>query len=487
MKNSIDILQSNLAESIRQAPHNLEAEQVLIGAILINNEVLNNVSEFLIADHFYEPAHKNIYKAINNTIEKGISASPISLRHIFDHDESLSGVGGGKYLTKLASLATTIINVSEYARLIYNLALRRELIVIGEDIVNQAYSPKEESTATEQIERAEGSLFNLAFSGTSDKSFINIATSIAESLETINRAIKSPNNVTGITSGLLDLDNKLAGFHKSDLVILAGRPSMGKTAFAINLAVNACENMVKDSGEDKAPAVGVFSLEMSSEQLTTRILSMQTQIDSSALKSGKVPETKYNDLRKNAEQLSKIPLFIDDTPALSISAIRTRARRLKRKHNLGILFIDYLQLVRGTSGKSENRVAEVSEVTQGLKALAKELDIPVIALSQLSRAVEQREDKRPMLSDLRESGSIEQDADIVMFIYRDSYYLARKEPAPGSAEYAEWQDKLSKAHNMAEIIIAKHRNGPVGTVQLFYDTQFTKFGNLADPTRDKHG
>ncbi len=461
----------------RTLPYNIQAEQMLLGSVIANNEVLNRVSEFLRSEHFYEPIHKKIYHSINLIIEKGISATPVSLYNMFSGDEQFQAVGGNEYLNKLAILATTVINPNDYGRIIYDLSLRRDLISLGEEMITTAYDSGLDYAAVEQIEEAENKLFHLASEGFSERGFLNISDTIASSLTSIDRAMKSPDHITGVTSGLVDLDAKLSGFHKSDLVIIAGRPSMGKTAFAINLAVNACKALFekKRTKEDTLPSVGVFSLEMSSEQLSTRMLSMYTKIDSSALRSGKVNEQHYNELRAQAQMLSELPFFIDDTPALSISAIRTRARRLKRKNNLGILFIDYLQLIRGSSSTSENRVQEISEITQGLKALAKELGIPIIALSQLSRAVEQRDDKRPMLSDLRESGSIEQDADIVMFIYREEYYLSRRQPTPGTDKHNEWLETLNKVHNVAEIIIAKHRNGPVGTVQLFYDNRYSKF------------
>lgn len=466
----------------RSAPANLQAEQMILGSIMINNEALNRVGEFLRAEHFYEPIHQKIFASINLIIDKGISASPISLKNMLVSDEQFEHIGGSDYLAKLATLAMTVINPYDYGRIIYDLALRRNLIAIGEEIVSTAYSSGLDHAASEQIEQAEHHLFNLASEGSIDRGFLNMKEAVAQSLGMIAAAMKSVDHITGISTGFLDLDKKLAGFHNSDLVILAGRPSMGKTAFAINLAMNACRGLrdrYKDKGEP-TPSVGFFSLEMSSEQLTTRILSMQTSIDSSALRSGRVGEQHYNELRKEATELSEMQFFIDDTPALSISAIRTRARRLKRKHNLGILFIDYLQLIRASSSSSsDNRVLEISEITQGLKALAKELNIPIIALSQLSRAVEQREDKRPMLSDLRESGAIEQDADIVMFIYRDEYYLTRKEPAADTLQHSEWLDKLNQVHNLAEIVVAKHRNGPIGIVQLFYDGSFSRFGNYA--------
>lgn len=463
----------------RALPSNVQAEQMLIGAILINHDYLNLVSEFLRPSHFFEPLHQKIYNAIELITEKGLIATPVTLRSMLERDEIFQQLGGSDYLTKLVTISMMVINPLDYGKIIYDLAVRRNLIEIGETVVNDAYNASLEYDSSQQIENAEGKLYNLASEGVNEKSFVKIAASLSESLASINRAMKNSDHVIGISTGLIDLDAKLSGFHNSDLVIIAGRPSMGKTAFAINLAVNCCKAMIlKNKGlEQERQSVGFFSLEMSSEQLTTRLLSMHAEIDSSALRSGHVNEDSYNKLRKEVIALSELPFYIDDTPSLSIAAIRTRARKMKRKHNLGILFVDYLQLIRGTN-KSENRVNEVSEITQGLKAIAKELNIPVIALSQLSRAVELREDKKPMLSDLRESGSIEQDSDIVMFIYREEYYLTRKEPAPNDSKHAEWLNKLNEVYNVAEIIVAKHRNGPVGHVQLHYDSQYSKFGNL---------
>lgn len=463
----------------RVLPSNTQAEQMLLGAILTNNELLNYVSEFLLSEHFFEPIHQKIYKAIEVVIEKNLIATPITLRSMLANDELFQEMEGAEYLARLITMSMMVINPIDYGKIIYDLAIKRNLINLGEEIVNDAYNSSLEFEAREQIERAEAKLYNLASEGINEKSFIKISTPISESLASINRAMKNNDHVIGISTGLIDLDHKLSGFHNSDLIILAGRPSMGKTAFAINLALNACNNMrlknIRDNQE--VQSVGFFSLEMSSEQLTTRLLSRCAEIDSTALRTGMINEEKYNRLRKEAIALSESQFFIDDTPALSISTIRTRARKMKRKHNLGILFIDYLQLLRGVN-KADNRVNEISEITQGLKAIAKELNIPVVALSQLSRAVELREDKRPMLSDLRESGSIEQDADIVMFLYREEYYLSRKEPAASDSKHAEWLEMMSKAHNITDIIVAKHRNGAVGNVQLFYDTQYSKFSNL---------
>jgi replicative DNA helicase len=462
----------------RTLPANIQAEQMLLGAVLINHNLIEQVSEFLRAEHFFETLHQKIYNSIGIISEKGLTPSIVTLKSMLDKDPLFIELKGEEYLIKLTTMAMVVINPYDYGRVIFDLAIKRNLIQIGEDIVNIAYDSTLENTGPEQLELAESKLYQLASEGINEKSFVSIKDHVISSLESINRAMKNSDHVTGISTGLVDLDKKLSGFHNSDLVIIAGRPGMGKTAFAINFAFNACKSLLKKADPDlPKPSVGFFSLEMSSEQLSTRLLSMLTKIDSTMLRSGKVNEEHYNDLRRAAAELSDIPFFIDDTPALTISAVRTRARKLKRKYNLGILFIDYLQLLRG-SHKFENRVLEVSEITQGLKALAKELNIPVVALAQLSRAVEQREDKKPMLSDLRESGSIEQDADVVMFLYREEYYLKRQEPKQDDPKHAEWQDKSSKAHNVAEILVAKHRNGAVGNVIVHYDDKYSVISNL---------
>jgi len=463
---------------LRTPQSNTEAEQLLLGSIIVNNEVLNQVADFLRAEHFYEPIHEKIYASITSLLDKGMSASLMSLNSVLAKDSAYIEQGGREYLAKLIANSVTIINSLEHAKIIYDLSLKRSLIRIGEDVVNNTYDSTLERSATELMEEAEGHLFALATDGFVERGFERITKSIGESLATINRVMKSTASTTGVTTGYTDLDHKLFGFHNSDLLILAGRPSMGKTALALNLAINACKSLYnKHKGETNPPSVGFFSLEMSSEQLSTRLLSMNSSVDASAIRSGKITESDYNALRQNAEILSELPLFIDDSGALTISAIRTRARRLKRKNNLSILFIDYLQLITG-SGKRDNRVLEISEITMGLKSLAKELNIPIVVLSQLSRAVESRDDKRPMLSDLRESGAIEQDADVVMFIYRDEYYLSRKEPETGTEKHNEWLSKLNKVHNQAEVIIAKHRNGPIGNVMLHYDSNHSRFGNF---------
>jgi replicative DNA helicase len=482
-----EINELNQLDNLRQIPHNTLAEQVLLGAFLTNNDLVNRVSDFLLAEHFYEPVHKRIYEAINLFGERGVIASPITLKNHFDKDESLKELGGAAYLAKLAGLSTTIINIVDYAKIIYDFSVRRKLIEIGEHIVNEAFDKEIESTSAQQIERAEQDLFTLASEGSENTGFQALKVSLTDAVNRISLAFKHKEKVTGISTGFTDMDNLLSGFQNSDLLILAGRPSMGKTALAINLGLNACmslhenfNNKTKNGEEDlPPPAVGFFSLEMSSEQLAARMLSMVSEINASKLRSGHINEEDFSKLLASTKKLQQIPFFIDDTPALSISALRTRARRLKRKSNLALIMVDYLQLLRGTSKSSEgNRVQEVSEITQGLKAIAKELNVPVIALSQLSRAVEQREDKRPLLSDLRESGSIEQDADIVMFIYRDEYYVSRREPREGTEDHAKWQAEMELVMNVSEVIIAKQRNGPTGNVKLHFNANTTKFSNL---------
>jgi replicative DNA helicase len=468
----------------REAPCNIEAEQALLGALLVNNEALQHIGDKLKALHFYEPLHQRIFEAIQKFHDKGLIANPVTLKHYFDQDSALADIGGGSYLAKLAGAAITVFNISDYSNMIYDLALKRELIAIGEEVVNNAYLHKIDTPSDNLIEAAEQKLFNLSLEGGTDKGFRAIRHAVINAIKSAENAFKS-NGLSGLTTGLDDMDKMLGGLQRSDLLILAGRPSMGKTALAVNLAYNACLALAREAQEKgisnkEAGSVGFFSLEMSSEQLSTRMLSSASALNSAKIIHGKISTDDFAHLVRVSNDMAQLPFFIDDTPALSISALRTRARRLKRMHNLKLLVVDYLQLVRGSSAMSQaNRVQEVSEITQGLKAIAKELDIPVIALSQLSRAVEQRPDKRPQLSDLRESGSIEQDADVVMFIYREEYYLGRAQPAEGTPEHAKWQVDMDRAMNVAEVIIAKHRNGPIGNVPLRFDGSLTKFDNLA--------
>ncbi len=473
----------NNQETLKIELSNLEAEQSLLGTIILNNEYLSRVLEFLLPEHFYEPAHQKIYAQIIHNVEKvSIVANQITLKQFFENDENVKAIGGAKYLSTLLASASGIFDIADYGRIIYDLALKRKLVMIGEDVVNRVYKTENNLSAQDQIEQAEANLFDLAEKGGNGKSdFRSISFSIKETLDKTLIARKRDSHISGVSTGFADLDKMLSGLQQSDLFILAGRPSMGKTAIAINIAVNACKYLNPNLDDKKnLKAVGFFSLEMSSDQLASRILSMECSINATKFRTGQLSENEWEVVATRSAEIAKMPFFIDDTPALSISAIRTRARRMLRKNNLGLLVIDYLQLIRGTSSRSaENRVQEVSEITQGLKAIAKELNIPVIALSQLSRAVEQREDKRPQLSDLRESGSIEQDADVVAFIYRDSYYKERMRPPENEIDkFQKWKNEMQQVAHKAEFIIAKQRNGPVGSVELFFDAEFTRFGNL---------
>ena len=473
---------------LRQPPHNMEAEQALLGAILVNNIALNHVMDSLRPDHFYSEVHQRIFAAITHFHDKGQIADPVTLKHYFEKDADLAEVGGGDYLSRLAASAITVIDVGSYSEVVYDLALKRRLIDIGERMVNTAYRNELDNGAFDQIESSEQELFTLASSGqTRESSAKPFSHTIAKSLANAEHAFKNKGTVIGVTSGLRDLDALLGGMQRSDLIILAGRPSMGKTALATNMAYNAAihfqevfERAKRDPNVTEKPrhaqAVGFFSLEMSGEQLATRILASRSGINSSKILRGDMENSEFSELVQACRELNDLPFLIDDTPALSISALRTRARRMQRTHSLGFLVVDYLQLVRGSNTKSsDGRVQEVSEVTQGLKAIAKELNVPVLALSQLSRAVEQREDKRPQLSDLRESGSIEQDADVVMFVFREEYYVARKKPNESDPKFNEWQEEMNRCHGLADAIIAKQRHGPIGTVTMAFHSDLTKF------------
>lgn len=463
----------------RILPHNLEAEQGLLGAFLIDNRSVEKTGEFLQARHFFMPAHQRIFESILTLIERGQTASPVTLKNYFEKDADLSEVGGADYLVDLAANVVSVVNTTDYARTIYDLHLRRELITLGEDIVNESFDHRLDTGATETIERAEGKLFDLAESGDVKGGFVTLRDSVITAIEMAEKAYKTEGHVTGVTSGLTDVDKKLGGFQKSDLLILAGRPSMGKTALAINWSFNAAKKFAETGGEEGG-RIAFFSLEMSADQLATRILSDQSGISGDAIRKGNIRQDDFRAFVEASQKMSQVPLYIDDTPSLTIGAVRTRARRLKRQHGLDMLVVDYLQLLRGTGSKqsSENRVLEISEITRGLKAIAKELEIPVLALSQLSRAVEQREDKRPLLSDLRESGSIEQDSDVVMFVYREEYYLSRTEPEPGTEKHMRWQESMERAHSIGECIVAKQRHGPIGTVKMHFDPNLTRFSDL---------
>lgn len=471
----------------RSQPSNREAEQALLGAILVNNKAFEKTSEFLRAEHFFDPVHVKIFSACATLIERGQIANPLTLKPFFEHDGQFKEVGGVGYLADLAASVVTIVNAEDYGRLLHDLHLRRALINIGEDLVNEAYAPNIEETAMQQIEQAEAKLFDLASTGEVSGGFVHFERSLKEALATAEKAFQNSSSITGITTGLRDMDRKLGGLQRSDLLILAARPSMGKTSLVTNIAFNAAKAWLHTNGKEGC-GVAFFSLEMSAEQLANRILSDACSISSEKIRRGEIRGEDFPRIVEAAKTLYKIPLWIDDTPALSIAAMRTRCRRIKRTNpELGLIVVDYLQLLRGSNSRSnDSRVNEVSEITRGLKAIAKELDIPVVALSQLSRSVEQREDKKPMLSDLRESGSIEQDADVVMFIYRQEYYLAREEPTKRADEsdskfderYTKWQQNLESVHNIAEVIIAKQRHGPIGTVPLHFDGMYTRFSDL---------
>ena len=465
----------------RILPHNLEAEQGLLGALLVNNRAMEKVGDFLKSTHFFLPAHQRIFESLNTLIERGQSASPVTLKNYFEKDEDLRDVGGAEYLADLAANAMSVINAYDYGKTIYELHLRRELVNLGEEVVNDAYEHNLETDAQATIEKAESRLFTLAESGEVKGGFTTLRDSVVTAIEMAERAYKTEGHVTGVGVGLTDMDKKLGGLQKSDLLILAGRPSMGKTALATNMAFNAAKKYAQSGGKEGG-IVGFFSLEMSADQLATRILADASGISGDAIRKGNIKQDDFRKFVEASQTLSQVPLYIDDTPALSIGAVRTRARRLKRQHGLDVLVIDYLQLLRGNGSKQglDNRVQEVSEITRGLKAIAKELEIPVLALSQLSRQVENREDKRPQLSDLRESGSIEQDADVVMFVYREEYYLSRAEPEPGTEKHMQWQERMDKAHNIGECIVAKARHGPIGTVQMYFNPDLTRFSDL-DP------
>jgi replicative DNA helicase len=474
----------------RSAPHNIEAEQSLLGAILVNNDAFYRVSDFLEPKHFFEPIHQTIFETAGSLIRMGKVATPVTLKTFVPADTDIGGMTVGQYLARLAAEATTIINAQDYGRTIYELALRRDLIRIGEDMVNVAFDAPVDFAPRAQIEDAERRLYELAESGRYDGGFQGFAQAMKIALDMAANAYQRDGKLSGTATGLRDLDVKMGGLQRSDLIIVAGRPGMGKTALATNIAYNvakAHQAELQADGTKKSVnggIVGFFSCEMSAEQLATRILAEQTGVSSSLIRRGGITQVEFDKIRDYTIELQHLPLFVDETGGLSISQLTARARRLKRQKGLDLIVVDYIQLLQG-SGKrgNDNRVQEVTEITTSLKALAKELNIPVIALSQLSRQVESRDDKHPQLSDLRESGSIEQDADVVLFVYREEYYLQNKEPKPGTEEYAKWQAEMDQAFGQAEVIIAKQRHGPTGTVRLHFEGQFTRFSDLA---QDSH-
>ena len=485
MNERAEISEANKVGHAEPMPHSIEAEQQLLGAILTNNEILDRVSSILKPEHFFEPVHARIFNVCAARIAKNNLASPITVSGFMDDDEGLKELGGGTYLARLAGSAIAAFAARDYATMIYDLAIRRELIVLGQDISARAARQVIDEEPKEQIVLAEQALYQLGEEGQSERGFQSFLSAVSTALESANNAYQRDGGLAGISTGLIDMDKKLGGLHKSDLLILAGRPSMGKTSLATNIAFNIAKSYKRGTLSDGSEGtlnggvVGFYSLEMSADQLAARVLSEASEVPSEQIRRGDMTEAEFRRFVDAAKTLESCPLYIDDTPALQISQLAARARRLKRTHGLDVLIVDYLQLVRPASAK-DSRVNEVSEITQGLKAVAKELNIPVIALSQLSRQVESRDDKRPQLSDLRESGSIEQDADVVMFVYREEYYKEREKPGDHELEkMAAWQDEMSQLHGKAEVIISKQRHGPIGTVDLSFEGKFTRFGNLA--------
>ncbi|MGA1613550.1 MAG: replicative DNA helicase [Lutimaribacter sp.] len=466
-------------------PHSIEAEQQLLGAILTNNDVYDRVASIIRSKHFYDPVHARIFDVAAARIAKNNLASPVTLKAYFEDDEGLKELGGPAYLARLAGAAIGAYAVRDYAQMIYDLAVRRELIRLGQDNSARARRVETDTDPKEQIVAAEQALYTLSEQGQTESGFQSFLRAVTDAVNVANAAYQREGGLAGISTGLMDLDSKLGGLHKSDLIILAGRPSMGKTSLATNIAFNIAKAYRKGTlpdgteGAVDGGVVGFFSLEMSAEQLAARVLAEASEISSHKIRQGDMDESEFRRFVEAAKDLEACPLFIDDTAAIPIAQLAARARRLKRTHGLDVLIVDYLQLVRGTS---DNRVQEIGEISMGLKAIAKELSIPVIALSQLSRQVESRDDKRPQLSDLRESGSIEQDADVVMFVFREEYYVEREKPGDERLEeMAAWQDRMSRLHGKAEVIIGKQRHGPIGTVELSFESQFTRFGNLVKP------
>ena len=471
----------------RSAPHNIEAEQALLGAILVNNEALYRVSDFLEPEHFFEPIHRGIFQISRDLIRAGKIATPVTLKTFVDASIDIGGMTVGQYLARLAAEATTIINAEDYGRTVYDLHIRRSLIQVGEDMVNVAYDAPVDFSPKLQIEDAERRLYDLAESGRYDGGFQRFANALTTAIDMAAHAFQRDGKLSGIATGLDDLDRMMGGLQPSDLIVLAGRPGMGKTSLATNIAYNvakAWQGEVKADGHQttvNGGIVGFFSLEMSAEQLATRIISEQTEIPSNQIRRGNISESDFEKIKDYSIELQNLPLFVDETGGISVAQLAARARRLKRQRGLDLIVIDYLQLLSGSSKRSsENRVQEITEITTKLKALAKELNTPIIALSQLSRQVESRDDKHPQLSDLRESGSIEQDADVVLFVYREEYYHVMRKPLESDREkFAQWLADADKVSGKAEVIIAKQRHGPTGTVELQFDGAITKFSNLA--------
>ena len=460
---------SLVKNDIKELPNNIEAEQAVIGSILVTNEIFDEINILISSKNFFDPMHQKIFSAIEKLIYSGMLANPITLKNYFENEKD--DINIPEYLVKITKFSTSARQTVEYSKLIYDLYVKRELVKISENIIDTAKLNDLDKNGQSIIESSERALFDLAEKGSFSSSLVKFDEAMRLTIEMASNAYKNEEGIVGVPSGLKDLDDRLGGLHKSDLVIIAGRPSMGKTALATNIAFNAAQKVQEDG---KKSCIAFFSLEMSSEQLSTRILAEQSRIKSNDIRRGKISEEQFDKFIETSKNIAELPLYIDETPAISIAALSNRARRIKRLYGLDMVVIDYIQLMRATNTR-DGRVQEISEITQGLKALAKELSVPVLALSQLSRAVEQRDDKKPQLSDLRESGSIEQDADVVMFVYREAYYLERKEPRPATVEHAEWQAKMNEVSNLAEIIISKQRHGPTGNIMLEFEAMFTKF------------
>ena len=461
-----------IQNDIKELPNNIEAEQSIIGSILLNNEIFDEINLLINSKNFYDPMHQKIYMAIEKLIYSGMLANPITLKNYFENEKDELNIPN--YLFKITKFSTSSRQAIEYSKLIYDLYVKRELIKISENIIDTAKSNDLDNDGKSIIENFEKSLFDLAEKGSFSSSLVKFDEAMKMTIEMASSAYKNEEGIVGVPTGLTELDYRLGGLHKSDLLIIAGRPSMGKTALATNIAFNAAKKIQNDG---RKSTIAFFSLEMSSEQLSTRILAEQSRIKSNDIRRGKISEEQFDKFIEISKNISELPLYIDETPAISIAALSNRARRIKRLYGLDMVVVDYIQLMKASNFR-EGRVQEISEITQGLKALAKELSVPVLALSQLSRAVEHRDDKKPQLSDLRESGSIEQDADVVMFVYREAYYLQGKEPRPATVEHAEWQAKMNDVSHLAEIIIGKQRHGPTGNVMLEFEAMFTKFKDL---------
>ena len=468
MENNLSLVKNQFKE----LPNNIEAEQSVIGSILVNNDIFDEISTIISSINFYDPMHQKIFEAIESLIYKGMLANPITLKSYFENEKDELNIP--EYLVKITKFSSSSRQAIEYSKLIFDLYVKRELIKISGEVIDLAKLNDLNSDGQKIIENYEKSLFDLAEKGSFNSSLIKFDEAMRQTIEMASNAYKNEEGIVGVPTGLKDLDDRLGGLHKSDLIIIAGRPSMGKTALATNIAFNAAKKF-QETGDKTS--VAFFSLEMSSEQLSTRILAEQSRIKSNDIRRGKISEEQFDKFIETSKDISELPLYIDETPAISVAALSNRARRIKRLYGLDLIVIDYIQLMKGTNNR-DGRVQEISEITQGLKALAKELSVPVVALSQLSRAVEQRDEKKPLLSDLRESGSIEQDADVVMFVYREAYYLQGKEPRPATVEHAEWQAKMNEVSHLAEIIIGKQRHGPTGNIMLEFEAMFTKFKDI---------